>query len=240
MGMNYSHLELAQMQAGALYVHDANNRLLRVNEPDPDGPAPRFFMVRTMSGNLWRTRYDLPADLTTELESLAADEPVVGDLTKLREPPYHLAEYTELLKQHAPLNSMDIDAGPAYYLPKLRPAMGTVTITPANETLLEAYYPYTRSRHAELAPVVVRVVDGVAVAVCCSARITARVAEAGVHTVEPYRGRGYAADIVRGWAAGIRATGRLPLYSTSWENVASQAVAAKLGAVPYGADFSIT
>jgi hypothetical protein len=238
--MNYSHLELARMHANALYVHDANNRLLRVNEPDPDGPAPRFFMVRTTSGNLWRTRYDLPADLATELERVAADEPVISDLSEQTEPCRHLAQYTELLKQHAPLSS--IDTGPAYYLPELPPptGTGTVTITPANLTLLDAYFPFARSRHAELGPVVVRVMEGVAVAACFSARITAQVAEAGVYTVERYRGRGYAVEVVRGWAAGIRATGRLPLYSTSWENMASQAVAAKLGAAPYGLDFSIT
>jgi RimJ/RimL family protein N-acetyltransferase len=236
--MNYSHLELARMQVEALFVHDANSKLLRINEPDPADPAPRFFMARTASGNIWRTRYDLPPELSMELERLAADEPVIRDLGQLRRPPYHLAEYKQLLEQHAPFSG--IDEGPAYYLPELPPPTGTLTITPANVTLLEAHYPYTRSRYAELAPVVVRVVDGVAVAVCCSARITAQVAEAGVHTVEAYRGRGYAAEIVRGWAAGIRAMGRLPLYSTSWENAASQAIAAKLGAVLYGADFSIT
>lgn len=236
--MNYSHLEIAHMQAEALFVHDAQGRLLRVNEPDPDGPAPRFFLVRTMLGNLWRTRYDLPAGLSAELEALVASESVADDLEELREPPYHLGEYTELLKQHAPLSS--IDAGPAYYLPELPPPTGSVTITPANVDLLGAHYPYTRSRYVELAPVVVRVVDGVAVAACCSARLTEQVAEAGVHTVEAYRGRGFAMDVVRGWAAGIRATGGLPLYSTSWENMASQAVAGKLGAVLYGADFSIT
>lgn len=226
------------MQADALYVHDANNRLLRINEPDPEGPAPRFFMIRTMAGNVWRTRYDLPLDLTTDLDRLSTHEPIICGLKELREPPYHLAEYTELLKQHAPINN--IDTGPAYYLPELHPPTGTVIITPSNVTLLETYYPYTRSRHTELAPVVVRVLDGVAVAVCCSARITAQVAEAGVHTVEAYRGRGYASEIVRGWAACIRGTGRLPLYSTSWENTASQAVAEKLGSVLYGVDFSIT
>ncbi|HEX8218569.1 MAG TPA: GNAT family N-acetyltransferase [Chloroflexia bacterium] len=236
--MNYSSLELAGMQAEALFVHDANDRLLRVNEPEPDGPPPRFFMVRTMSGNLWRTRYDMPAELSAELGGLVTREPVANDLRALREPPFHLAEYTKLLEQHAPPGSAD--AGPAYYLPELPPPTETVTIMPANAALLEAHYPYTRSRYVELAPVVVRVADGEAVAVCCSARITARVAEAGVHTVEAYRGRGFAADVVRGWAAGIRAMGRRPLYSTSWENTASQAVAAKLGAVLYGADFSIT
>jgi hypothetical protein len=34
--------------------------------------------------------------------------------------------------------------------------------------------------------------------------------------------------------------GRRPLYSTSWANTASQAVAAKLGAIQYAVEFSIT
>ena len=233
--MTPSDLELAQMQADALFVHDARGRLLRVNEPDPTDPAPRFFLARTAAGNLWRTRFDLPADLAAALERLAADEPVVSNL---REPARHMAEYTALLAQHAPLS--DTNAGPAYYLPELDPPTNTVTITPANAALLAAHYPYTRSRHAELAPVVVCVADGVAVAVCCSARITAQVAEAGVYTVESYRGRGYAAETVRGWAAAIRAMGRLPLYSTAWENTTSQAIARKLKAVQYATDFSIT
>src|SRR5579859_7317766 len=228
-------LELAQMQAVALFVHDDRGRLLRVNEPDPAEPAPRFFLARTAAGNLWRTRADLPADLAAALERLAADEPIGRDL---HEPAGHAAEYNTLLAHHAPLSHTY--AGPAYYLPELDPPTDTVTITPANATLLDAYYPYMRSQHAQLAPVVVRVVGGVAVAACFSARITAQVAEAGVYTVAPYRGRGYAAATVRGWAAGIRAMGRLPLYSTAWTNTASQAVARQLGAVPYAVDLSVT
>jgi RimJ/RimL family protein N-acetyltransferase len=236
--MHYSDLELARMQAAALFVYEASNRMLRVNEPDPEDPAPRLFMVRTLSGNVCRTRYDLPVDLTAELERLAADEPSIRDREQLRQPPHHMAEYMALLEQHAPVTSMD--SGPAYYLPEPQPPTSTVTITPANVDLLEANFPYTRSRYVKLSPVVVRVADGAAVAVCSSVRITPQAAEAGVYTVEAYRGRGYALDIVRGWAASVRATGRLPLYSTSWENTASQAVAEKLGAVLYGVDFSIT
>ena len=75
-------------------------------------------------------------------------------------------------------------------------------------------------------------------AVCCSSRVTGRAAEAGVNTLEGYRGRGYAPAAVAAWAAAVRASGRLPLYSTSWDNVASQGVARKLGLVLYGADLS--
>lgn len=91
----------------------------------------------------------------------------------------------------------------------------------------------------DYAPVVAAVDGGIAVAVCFCSRITARVAEAGVYTEASYRGRGYATEAVRGWAAGVRATGRLPLYSTSRTNAASQGVAKKLGAVQYGVDYSL-
>jgi RimJ/RimL family protein N-acetyltransferase len=238
MGTRYNHLELALVHIEALYVHDGGGRLVRINEPDPEHPAPRFYMFRTTSGNLWRTRYDLPDQLAAKLAYLASSEPVAPDQDALRQPPRHTAEYTRLLQEHAQITGTY--AGPTFYLPELQPPEDAVTITPENLTLLETHFPYTLSTYTELAPVVVRVVDGEAVAVCYSARITARCAEAGVHTVEAYRGRGYAVQVVRGWAAAISASGRLPLYSTWWENSASQAVAARLGAVPYGADFSIT
>ncbi len=233
--MNYSPLELAQLQAAALYVQDADGRLLRVNEPEPDDAVPRFFLARTPAGHLWRTCYDVPAERTAQLARLAADEPVPSDL---RAPPQYLAEYSALLQQDAPIRSTQ--SGPAYYLPPRAPARGTVGITPQNAALLRAHFPYTLRRLAERAPVVVVVADGVAVAACYTVRITAQAAEAGVDTIAGYRGRGYAVATVGGWAAGIRAGGKLPLYSTAWENTASQAVARKLGAVQYGVDFSIT
>jgi RimJ/RimL family protein N-acetyltransferase len=236
--MKYNNLELALMHTEALYVHDEGGRLVRINEPDPEHPAPRFFLFRTSSGNLWRTRDDLPDHLAAKLNELGAEEPVARDIEALHQPPHHLAEYTELLQQHAPIS--DTYAGPAFYLPELQPPEEAVTITPENLAVLKTHFPYTLSTYAELAPVAAHVEDGVAVAVCYSARITAQCAEAGVHTIEAYRGRGYAVQVVRGWAAAVSASGKLPLYSTWWENEASQAVAAKLGAVFYGSDFSIT
>jgi predicted GNAT family acetyltransferase len=75
--------------------------------------------------------------------------------------------------------------------------------------------------------------------VCFSARNTPVAAEAGVDTVEEFRGRGYAPAVVAAWARAVRQEGRVPLYSTSWDNLASRSVARKLGLVMYGADFSL-
>lgn len=67
-----------------------------------------------------------------------------------------------------------------------------------------------------------------------------RAAEAGVETQEPARERGHARRVVAAWAAQVRAAGLRPLYSTWWENSASLALAASLGAVAYAEDFHLT
>lgn len=233
--MSGGDFDLMRMQVEALFVHDANGHLLRINEPDPTNPAPRFFLGRTTSGNLWRTRADLLPELAAALDALAADEPVVSNL---REPPRYEDDYIQLLERYNPISNNN--SGPAFTLPDLVPAPTTVTLTQDNEHLAEAHFSWLLGALDDYAPVTVIVEDGAAVAACFCSRITASVAEAGVYTEEAYRGRGYAAEVVRGWAAAVRASGRQPLYSTSWSNIASQQVVRKLGAVMYGVDYSLT
>lgn len=234
--MIYSDLELAEMQTEALFVHDANGRMVRVNEPEPEPvvTAPRFFMSRTAAGNLWRTRYDLPTELTAELGRLAADEPIVSEFS---EPLRHLAEYEALLNDDAPAR---MEFHLSYWLPEAPPSDRALFLTAADGALLEAHFGWLAATVPIYAPVAATLAKGVVVVVCFCARITTRVAEAGVYTVEAYRGHGYATDAVRGWAAALRATGRLPLYSTASTNYASQSIARKLGAVQYALTYSMT
>ena len=79
-----------------------------------------------------------------------------------------------------------------------------------------------------------------AVSLCASVRISEVVHCAGVETHIDHRRRGYALDVVAGWANSVRSRGATPFYSTSWDNIASQRVACRLGFVLAGVDFHVT
>jgi predicted GNAT family acetyltransferase len=55
-----------------------------------------------------------------------------------------------------------------------------------------------------------------------------------------YRGLGLGALAVRSWAAAVQRSGRIALYSTSWDNLPSQGIAARLGAQQYGENWHLT
>jgi predicted GNAT family acetyltransferase len=78
------------------------------------------------------------------------------------------------------------------------------------------------------APVMAIIENGAPVSICFCARRSDTAAEAGVATAEAYRGRGYASRVTAAWALAVRKSGRVPLYSTTWSNKASLAVARKL------------
>ncbi len=102
---------------------------------------------------------------------------------------------------------------------------------------------FRRRRPGEIAqgraPMMAIVEDGHSVSICFSARSSIEAAEAGLETSEPYRGRGYGPCVTAAWALEVRSSGRVPLYSTSWDDSASLAVARKLRLLPYASDWSI-
>ncbi len=79
--------------------------------------------------------------------------------------------------------------------------------------------------------------DGAAVSVCFSSRVGPQATEAEVDTLPDFRGRGYAAAVTAAWGLAVRAAGSIPLYTTSWENLASQGVARRVGLTMYWADW---
>jgi GNAT superfamily N-acetyltransferase len=227
--------ELMRLHVQALFTHDARGRMVRVNEAG-GGPAPRFFLGRTRHGGVWRFRDDVDDALAHELEALCRAEPAADELLA---PPYGAEAYQALLARAAAVERTW--AGPAYRVPSgVAAPPDAVLITEQNLDLLrphmQAWLGDVVSCHPMLA-----VVDGArAVCLCASVRGTPPAHEAGVETAPEFRGRGYAARAVAAWAAAVEASGALPLYSTSWENTASQALARRLGLYRYGATLHIT
>ncbi len=229
-------LSLIQQQVRALFTLDEVGQLHLIADTDEDGrtPAPRFFMGRTVEGNVWHFRHDLTETLKVELDRLCSTEP---SLASGQDEPQIVITVRELL------GSSKGDRGPAYWLREShRAARNAVTVDPPNSHWLLPHYPRTAERvqSGEGGSVAAVLVDGVAVSVCSCVRLTNEVAEAGVHTMDDFRGHGYALAAVAHWSDLVSQDGRLPLYSTSWDNTASQKVAHKLKAVFYGEDWSVT
>ncbi len=236
--MGISDYQIMGLAVDALFTHDPDGSIRHVNEPD-GALAPRFFLGHTAAGNLWRFRYDLPPDTRRKLAALAAAEPVGSDL---QAEPRNLEAFLAVLREDQEIQS--VYCGPAYRFPHDLPTPTNVTtITRANLQVLRRMVPDLDdvARNFEAGqPTVAVLEDNVAVSVCYSSRLTERVAHAGVETLEAYRGRGHAAAVVAGWARAVRALGRIPVYGTTWDNLASQGVARKLGLIRYGTEFSVT
>jgi hypothetical protein len=235
-----SDRDLMQLRVSALYRHDDRQRLLAVNEPgDPrpdDPPPPRLFLGRTRVGHVWRFRHDLPESSIVALEAVLRAEPVLADPSQL---PRCLPALQETLARDAPLTGTW--SGPAWRFPDEIPtsAHELIPVTAANDDLVRPLFPVLADDLPWRQPCLAIVVDGRLASLCYSARNTPIAAEAGVDTIEEFRGRGFAPAVAAAWARAVRAEGRIPLYSTSWDNLASRSVARKLGLILYGADLSI-
>jgi hypothetical protein len=227
--------ELMEFHVKAMFTHDQNMRLCKINEPWPgEDPAPRFFLGRTIEGTvLCRFRYDVPEKLVEPLERLCADEPIIRDFqTK----PKHLETYMDLLQ------SERFTMGPCYFVPdETVPTMQVVSINRENMAeFLRGGFEWLAREIDYVQPCIALVREGQAVSICRSVRITSSAYEAGLETLDVFRGKGYAAAVVAGWAMAVRKLEGVPLYSTSWTNLASQNVARKSALSFYGVNFTVT
>jgi GNAT acetyltransferase len=229
----WSDYDLMKIHVRALYVHDGQSRILSVNDWR-GGAAPRFFLGRTIQGNIWRFRYDLPDQVCKDLASLCRQEPA-----SLSASPEFEADYIRLLSTHAPVNAKW--SGPAYYFPgDIGPHSQAVQLAADESGLLRESMPEWLPDVAHQQPFIARVVSGRAVAVCASVRITEDAHEAGVETLENHQRKGYAVAVVSSWASVVANRGVIPLYSTSFSNSASQNLAMRLGLSRYGVDFHLS
>jgi len=239
-----------ELHVEALFVHDVHGRLVRCNEPEGLA-APRFHLGRTAHGNLWRMRDDVERDVRLRLSRLAGRErglSLAGAGTRLGvAPAERAAAFEKCLAEQAEV--VQAWRGPALRFPaqiapeSLSADASLVSIENESDLAATARH-FTWLDKAQLEgrqPCVAVVVEGDAVSLCHVARGNPHVAvEAGLDTASPFRGRGFGPHAAAAWAAAVRDIGGEPLYSTSWDNASSRAVARKLGLVLYGEDFHLT
>ncbi len=231
----YQAPDLLKLHIQTLYKLTANGRLLSTNEPNPQ-PAPRFLLGRSTNATIYHFRHDLPQPLIDQLTNLAQSEPISKPLAPK---PKYAKQYQELLQSHDPIQK--IHSGPAYRIPIPQPPQPqAIAITPQNVYLCQDTFNWLCEEIDLEQPCLAIVIDGRAISICRSVRIGQQAHEAGIETHSDYRGQGYAPIVASGWATAVHELGRIPLYSTSWQNIASQKVAEKLNMEMYGATFHIT
>lgn len=229
--------EMAELHMDVLYEVDASGRITAAR--DSDEVPPLFHLVRTRQGNHWLLGARVPRSQRERLEAALASESVISDCAQAEiSPPNRAAIHAALGDGN---HSLREHRGPAFVFPDLLP------VSPRAELLvdpkqipLEGRFAWLHTAGEASRPiVVVRAQDGELASVCHAARSTRLAAEAGVETAEGYRRRGYGLTAVAAWATAVRRNGSIPLYSTSWDNAASLALARRLGLICWGEDLHI-
>ena len=211
-----------------LYRFDSAGRIVSTREPRPS-IGPSFTLVRGRSERVWAIGARVASDLAEELDALAVQESPLNDW---QEPPRYAERYRALL-------GGELSSGPALEFPDRVDAPDGVSLIDDASLLQRHFRGWTPEEMPGRTPMAAILVDGQAVSLCACARRTDEAAEASLETAEPFRGRGLAVRVTAAWAAAIQASQRTPLYSTSWENLASRAVARRLGLSIYAASWSL-
>ena len=224
------------------FILNDEGRITSTREPGARR-GPLFSLVRSATRCSWAVRADVPNDLARELDRLAREEPPTLDF---RDAPVHADRYVSLLggrigSIHGAASKIRQSDGPLFTFPD-------AVAQPADVVVVEDEQPLERHFRGWVAdeiaagrsPVLAVVEDSYPVSVCFCARRSDVAAEAGLETAAPFRGRGFGPRVTRAWALAIRASGRIPLYSTSWTNPGSLGVARKLGLMAYASYWGLS
>lgn len=213
--------QLMTMHIDVLYQQTAVGKLTVINEP-PFEEAPLLFLGLTKEGVIQKYSEHVDDLLKKRLKDVIAnekDELLVGLINQIA--------------KRVGLHGFTM--GPTYVFPKVTAVDEQVVIvTDETKELLKEDFRFTFLDFQVKQPCAVIVEDGKVVSLCCSARQSNEAAEASVYTASKYRGKGYAGAVTKAWAQQVQALGKTALYSTTWDNFASQGVTRKLGLRQYG------
>lgn len=227
-------VELLEVEIETLWLKDERNRL--VKERRANGlAAPHLVIAASGDGRTFALGAEVPDALAAELQAEVAGEAPSRDPDV---PPASIARCEQLLK--GSLGPVELFGGPSYVIPPQTGVTSAAEIQRSdseNAELLESQDlerlnwsadEWRQLLDGSLGPWAMATIDGRVVAICHSARLTDRGAEASVWTDPGFRGQGHAAAVTAAWASLLAPSGRRLFYSTSATNLSSQRVAARL------------
>jgi hypothetical protein len=161
------------------------------------GSAPHFYLLRTRQRTISRFHCDLADDLVLRLEELCMRE--------RGRPAEWQGEYGHYLNAVVATNMRvsAMRAGPLYMIPDdVGPGVDCTAINGSNAYLLHHGFEEWIPDIASGRPFYAAIEGGRAVAVCVTVGASENAHAAGVETLVAFRGRGFAAAAVAGWARG--------------------------------------
>lgn len=215
--------DLLAVELEAGFVSDADGRLLHARTPDRRA-APHLVVGTDGSRLVWALRSDVDDETADQVSALLRAE---------RPGPVDLGWTPAAADWLLPLTGTTTSrVGPSYVLAAVAPTTQDVDVhTDADADAEEVRRRVPEADRDLAAPWAVALVDGAVAAVCETARATDAAVSAGVWTYEPHRRRGLATAVTERWA--VAHGDRTVLYATTIDNVASQAVARRLGATAH-------
>jgi GNAT superfamily N-acetyltransferase len=230
-------LRLLDHRITLLFKCDQEGNLIGKNEPwDPQKrDAPLVYVSWSQDAIVYGCRQDTPAYVRGGLASLAAG--------KARPPAIDDQSLAESVRRLFPASTHIeiIDPGPAYCFPALSTVPTDVVQVSRRNMARLANEVKNLDLEIDVAqPFIAKLVDGHVVSTCQTVRRAGIYVEAGVETRLKYRRRGFGKEVVSAWASKALNMGLVPLYSTSWSNLASLSLARSLGLVQYASEFSIS
>lgn len=223
------------------FVLDEHGRIISTREPGaPRGPL--VAVSKSLQACALAVRADIPPAIANEIDRLSQLETSPLDL---QQGPTQSHRYIALLISRITPNQASVrktieSDGPAFEFPDKLIQRSDVVVIEDEQLLNRNFSGWVPGEiEAGRAPVIAVVEDGYPVSVCFCARRSDTAAEAGVETAEAYRGRGYGSRVTAAWALAVRNSGRVPLYSTTWSNKASLAVARKLNLMMYANSWAL-
>jgi hypothetical protein len=197
------------------------------------GGAPHLHVLRTPDDVICFCRGDVPGEVAATLQAIA--------LRPRQRPGEWSREYADYLNALSPLGAPKaVRAGPIYSFPDVIAENGaTISVSERNSELLRGGLEEWLPDVATSQPMRAVVIDGRATAVCASVARSHAAHSAGVEVLPRYRRQGLATQVVAAWARSVRALRLEPFYATTFDNVASQNVARRLGLTPFGTEYSV-